>query len=122
MNFKVTCKFSGFAQRGLASACRSSPTNDASRSRKCEEIGSATNSRISAANGRCLAVVEEMKANHVKRGLCSLHTNHVAISDEADRTLAHACWTRDGQVDGANRLFLRATARSRDSRDAHSER
>src|SRR5262249_47179951 len=83
---------------------------------------SATNSRMSFANRRSLAVIKKMEANHIERSLGSLHTNHVAIPDEADRTFSYAGWAGNGYVNRADRLFVGAAAGSCDSGDAHAQR
>src|SRR5262249_16467558 len=77
---------------------------------------------MSVTNGRSLAVIEEMKANHFERSLGGLHPARFTIADEADCPLSHPAGSGDGNVNGADRLFFRTTARAGDSCDAHAER
>src|SRR5271165_1086962 len=71
--------------------------------------------------GLLRAVVQEMDAHHVQRGLRGLYADHFAVAGEVQAALLDAGSGRKRDMHGAHRLFFAAATRPGDSGDAYAQ-
>src|SRR5271165_5546044 len=71
--------------------------------------------------GLLRAVVQEMDAHHVQRGLRGLYADHFAVAREVQAAFLDAGSGGERDVHGADGFFFTATARPGDSGDAYAQ-